>query len=131
MAICSTKCTRVVRETRDRTPSKRAHVRRFACHVSVILVFLLSCLTGFAADAESRLTLVIIDAASHQPVPGRIHLVGPNGQPVKPPELPFWRDHFVCTGSVELKLPPGLCRWQVERGPEWSRTNGTITLVDG
>jgi hypothetical protein len=81
-------------------------------------------------EAESSLTLVVIDSTSHQPVPCRIHLVGPNGQAVKPPELPFWRDHFVCTGAVQLALPPGAYRWQVERGPEWSRTNGAVTLSE-
>jgi hypothetical protein len=82
------------------------------------------------AEDTSRLTLAVIDSASHRPVACRIHLVGPNGQAVKPPELPFWRDHFVCTGAVDLALPPGAYRWQVERGPEWSRTNGSLTLAD-
>ena len=110
--------------------SSRKRPHRFL-RWGVLAFVILSLRIIHGAENTGTLNLVVMDSTSHRPVPCRIHLAGPNGQPVKPPELPFWRDHFVCTGSVRLALAPGAYRWQVERGPEWSRTNGSLTLAEG
>jgi hypothetical protein len=60
--------------------------------------------------------------------PCRVHLKGPDGKAVKPPNLPFWRDHFVVPGRVELDLPPGRYAYEVERGPEWTSAAGTFDV---
>lgn len=56
--------------------------------------------------------------------PCRIHLKGPDGKPVQPPGFPFWKDHFVVPGAVDLDLPPGRYAYEVERGPEWTSAAG-------
>jgi hypothetical protein len=73
----------------------------------------------------------IVDAAGGKPLPCRIHLTDPAGKPVRAPGLPFWRDHFVCPGTVALDLPPGRYDYEVERGPEWSRARGSFDAADG
>src|SRR5688500_6962125 len=61
-------------------------------------------------------------------VPCRIQLKGPDGKAVKPPGLPFWKDHFVVPGRVELDLPAGRYAYEVERGPEWTSAAGAFDV---
>jgi hypothetical protein len=70
--------------------------------------------------------IVVVDKATGEPVPCRVHLKDPEGQPVRAPGLPFWRDHFVCRGRVDLDLPEGRYAYEIERGPEWSAARGEI-----
>ncbi|WP_152049292.1 CehA/McbA family metallohydrolase [Tautonia marina] len=64
-------------------------------------------------------------------MPARVSLSGPDGEPVLPPGLPNWRDHFNCDGSVELDLDPGSYAYVVERGPEFTRSAGQFALEGG
>lgn len=64
-------------------------------------------------------------------MPCRIHLRDANGTPRKAEGLPFWRDHFVCSGRASLPLAPGEYRWEIERGPEHERLAGTTTVASG
>jgi len=64
-------------------------------------------------------------------VPCRVHLSDPAGKPVRAPGLPFWRDHFVCPGSVTLSLAPGKYALEVERGPEYSAASDTLAVEAG
>ena len=88
---------------------------------------------GAAAAANSRaaaaLEFVTTDEAN-QIAPCRIHLRDAAGKPVKAPELPFWSDHFVCTGKVSLTLSPGEYQYEIERGPEYRSISNSITLRD-
>ncbi len=70
--------------------------------------------------------LVIVEKSTGKPVPCRVHLKDPAGKPVKPPGLPFWRDHFVCPGRVRLDLAAGKHAYEIERGPEYSAASGTL-----
>ena len=36
-----------------------------------------------------------------------MHLKDGRGRPVRPPKVPFWRDHFVFDGQIPLELPLG------------------------
>lgn len=87
-------------------------------------------LTGPPARGErqspQRVTLDIRE--NGQPVPCRVHLKDEKGQPVGAPGLPYWRDHFVCPGSVSLDLPPGRYTYEVERGPEYRPATGEFTV---
>ena len=82
-----------------------------------------------AAAGEVRIT--VTDRATGKPVPCRIHLKDAAGKPVPADKLPFWHDHFVCPGTVRLELPAGRYPFEVERGPEYSREAGTVTVGDG
>ena len=77
---------------------------------------------SLAPGAQVRFT--ILDSATEQPVPCRIHLKDNGGKPVLPKGLPFWHDHFVCPGLAELELKPGRYTYEVDRGPEFLVTTG-------
>jgi hypothetical protein len=81
-----------------------------------------------AAGAQVRLT--ILDSATEKPVPCRIHLKDPAGKPVRPQGLPFWHDHFICTGLAELELAPGDYTYEIDRGPEYMVTTGRLMLAE-
>ena len=71
---------------------------------------------GSAGSAVSDGELRVVDAATSEPIPCRIHLADPAGLPVAPPGCPAWKDHFVCDGSARLQLAPGTYRCRIERG---------------
>src|ERR1051325_4152338 len=78
------------------------------------------------ADQSVRLTTLSTDASG--PIPCRIHLKDSSGKPIRAPGLPFWNDHFVCTGEVSLKIPVGSYTYEIERGPEYSSISNRFTL---
>lgn len=41
--------------------------------------------------------------------------------------MAFWQDHFVCAGSAELDLAPGTYPYEINRGPEYLLTAGTVS----
>jgi hypothetical protein len=69
-----------------------------------------------------------IEDARGKLLPARVHLYDQAGKAQRPEGLPFWGDHFVCGGEAELTLPVGKYRYEVERGPEHSRGQGSVTL---
>jgi hypothetical protein len=78
-----------------------------------------------------RLRIVERKAGQAAPVPARVHLADAGSKPVLAPGLPGWRDHFNCDGDVRLDLPPGRYTYTVERGPEYRRASGAMTLSAG
>ncbi len=82
-------------------------------------------------SASGVLEITVAEFGSDRPVPCHVFLTGPDGKPVKPPGLPFWRDHFACPGSCKLNLPPGDYRYTIERGPEYRPSSGRATLPAG
>src|SRR5947208_12491475 len=82
---------------------------------------------AIAAD-QGRLEIRAIDKGSGQPVAARMHLKNPKGQPVKPPKVPFWKDHFVFDGTIVLELPLGSYTFEMECGPEYKFQTGYFTL---
>ena len=92
----------------------------------MVLAFILS--SAFATQAA--LEFSVLDE-SGRPAPCRIHLRDASEKPVKAPELPFWSDHFVCTGKVSLALDPGKYTYEIERGPEFERYSEAITITEG
>jgi len=103
---------------------------------------LVLCVSGLAAAVSepAAVTITIRDKSSRNLMPARVHLKDSSGKAHQPKQLPFWRDHFVCTGEVKLELAPGNYTLEVERGPEFSahrsefgvtagvETNLTVTL---
>jgi hypothetical protein len=71
-----------------------------------------------------------LDSDTDKPLPCRIHVKDAAGKPVRPKGLPFWHDHFVCAGSVELDLAPGQYPYEIDREPEHSLTTGTVAVAD-
>jgi hypothetical protein len=92
---------------------------------TMVLGFILS--SAFATQAA--LEFSVLDE-SGRPAPCRIHLRDASEKPVKAPELPFWSDHFVCTGKVSLALDPGKYTYEIERGPEYNSISNSILLAD-
>ncbi len=87
--------------------------------------------TQAAATEKGRLTITVTEPNSQSPVPCRIHLKDPAGNPVQAGALPFWRDHFVCPGTVQLELAAGAYSYEIERGPEYSQATGRVEVARG
>jgi hypothetical protein len=87
-------------------------------------------ITHVAAAEMVRLQINVNDRQG-KPVPCRVHLANAMGEPVKAAGLPFFRDHFTCDGRVVLNLQPGKYTYAVERGPEFERLIGALTLKEG
>src|ERR1700687_884900 len=79
--------------------------------------------------AQESVRLAILSSETGATIPCRIHLQDAGNKPVQAPGLPFWRDHFVCTGEVSFKLPLGAYSYQIERGPEHSAVTGSFTVA--
>ncbi len=99
---------------------------RSTCWISIVFV-----LTGSTAYADDRPSLFFeVSDANQEPLACRIHVYDAAGTPQRAFGLPFWRDHFVCAGEAELRLPAGQYRYEIERGHEYERIAGTIVLED-
>src|SRR5947209_12138077 len=84
---------------------------------------------GLAAAADKgRLEVHIVDKASGQPLAARMHLKDPHGKPVRPPKVPFWKDHFAIDGTIVFELPLGVYTFDLEAGPEYKFQSGYFTL---
>ena len=57
--------------------------------------------------ANGKVEISVLDQATGKPMPCRVHLKDAAGKAQRAAELPFWRDHFVCPGTMELELAPG------------------------
>jgi hypothetical protein len=100
-------------------------MRRSICWVSVIFAL------GRAAFLPAgTLEIQVVDASGER-LPCRIHLKDASGAAQKADKLPFWHDHFVCPGLVELSLKPGTYTYEIERGPEYRPATGTVNLPGG
>jgi hypothetical protein len=80
-----------------------------------------------AAD-EGKLLIKVVDKATKQPRAARMHLKDGRGRPVRPPKVPYWRDHFVFDGQIQLELPLGAYTFELECGPEYKFDSGHFTL---
>lgn len=85
---------------------------------------------GVPIARGATVVFTVREADSSEPVPCRIHLKNPAGEPVFPRGLPKWNDHFVCPGTVTLDLPPGIYPYEVERGPEYRRVSGALVASE-
>jgi hypothetical protein len=92
-----------------------------------LAVFGFLVVAGIARAAE--VTIVVREQG--RIVPCRIHVTNAQGTALRAPKLPFWRDHFVCPGEVELRLSAGEYAYEVERGPEYVPAVGKFTVRDG
>ncbi|MHC4398549.1 MAG: CehA/McbA family metallohydrolase [Planctomycetota bacterium] len=83
---------------------------------------------GWAAE-PGRVGIAVVDQ-DDKPLPCRIHLKDSAGNPQQAGELPFFRDHFVCPGNVELELAAGKYTFEIERGPEYESHSGSFDLAE-
>jgi hypothetical protein len=97
-------------------------------HSVLMIILRLYWLPACAADTTVWLT---IEDLTKQPVPCRVHLKDDKQKPAKSPGLPFWRDHFVCEGAVQLPLAAGDYTYEIERGPEYFAVTGKFTVTAG
>jgi hypothetical protein len=92
-----------------------------------LVILLIIAASDVRAAEGSRVTIRVTEKATGKVMPARIHLKDSSGKAHQPKQLPFWRDHFVCTGEVQLDLAAGDYSIEVERGPEFSSHQGTFT----
>ena len=105
----------------------RLHVR-----LLVLSLFAVHPAAAFAQDSVTWLAITVVEEDADVPIPCRIHLRGSDGKPIRGGRLPFFRDHFVCPGTVELEMAPGEYTYEIERGPEyWAHSGSLRLLADG
>jgi hypothetical protein len=95
-----------------------------------LILFLLFLSAGAAQLNAESVTLRIVDSDSGEMIPCRIHLKDSAGQPIKPEGAPFFRDHFVCRGEMDLKLAPGNYAYEIERGPEYELVTDHLKVLE-
>lgn len=81
-----------------------------------------------AAGGKGKFRITVIDEKTKQPIACRMHLKWNNGKPRRVGRLPFWQDHFVFDGTIDLELPPGTYLFDLERGPEYHLRTGRFVL---
>jgi hypothetical protein len=92
---------------------------------------------GGPAAAEGTLAemgairLRVREKGRDPPLPARIHLRDPRGEPVRAPGLPFFHDHFSCEGDVRIELAAGGYDYTVARGPEYREASGRVEVAAG
>jgi hypothetical protein len=118
----------MLRKTTAAAPSVFRPRRSVAC-LALAVALAAGPLHG-AADAagEGLLTLHVTDSKTKEPLPCRLHLVGPGKKPRKADPLPFWYDHIVFPGAVELKLPVGNYTFQLQCGLEYYTVSGNFKI---
>ncbi|MDP6443643.1 MAG: CehA/McbA family metallohydrolase [Pirellulaceae bacterium] len=84
-----------------------------------------------ALAVKGELEISVVDRDTGEPIAVRMHLKNQRGRFVKPPGLPFWKDHFVFSGKVVLKLSPGPYTFEMERGPEYQIRRGNFLIRSG
>ncbi len=115
---------------------ERIKVRRHLyCRRAIVTRWLFAALlaawmTVAVRAGEGRLALSVIDRETQAPVACRMHLKNAAGKPVRPPRVPYWHDHFVFPGSIELTLPRANYTFELERGPEYTVVRGHFTIED-
>lgn len=84
-----------------------------------------------AAENETRLQ-IRVKSDSPEMLPCRLHVFDVDrNRSVRTQNLPFWHDHFVCNGEIDLKVEPGNYRIEIERGPEWTRGGWGVLVEAG
>lgn len=77
---------------------------------------------------QGTLQLTALAGDSQKKIPCWVHLTDAKGKATRVQHLPFWRDHFVCDGQFQTKLPVGNYTYEIERGPEYLTTRGKLLI---
>src|SRR5688572_27303995 len=113
---------------RGRKPCRAAILKAMFRVVSIVALGCAFVASLAQAADEGRLELKVADKATGKSLAARMHLKDPRGKAVRPPKVPFWKDHFVFDGSIVLELPLGTYSFELECGPEYKFSSGHFTL---
>ena len=93
------------------------------------LIGLASCLGGAGAqEVRAVWRPQIVDAATGKRLAANVFLLDSAGKLIRPPDAPFWRDHFSTWGSPAVDLGVGVYQYEIERGPCWRPASGEIRI---
>jgi len=70
----------------------------------------------------------VVDRATGRLLACRMHLKNERGRVQRPQGAPFWHDHFVFDGSIQLRLPTGRYTFEMECGPEYHTRDGHFVI---
>lgn len=103
------------------------------CRLAVAWMLALNCVWALPAVAgtKGKLHVAVVDKATNESLPVRMHLLDKAGKPVLPPGLPGWKDHFVFDGTTTLELRPGRYTFEIERGLEYKTRYGDFEIESG
>ena len=73
---------------------------------------------------------VISEKDADEPVPCSVYLWNDQQKPIQVPGLPFWKNHFATHGEFEIELPAGDYNFEIHRGPEYRRIQGSMEVRD-
>jgi len=73
---------------------------------------------------------VISERDADKPVPCHVYLRNDQQKPIEVPGLPFWKNHFATHGEFEIELPAGDYTFEIHRGPEYRRIQGSMEVRD-
>src|SRR5215467_14154730 len=100
-----------------------------------LLVFAFSltaaAISPMPAWAKGKLLLRVVDEKTKTPIPFRIHLKNDKGIFQRLPQLPFWHDHVVAPGELQLDVFRGNYFFELDHGPEFHNFTGFFTINDG
>jgi hypothetical protein len=98
---------------------------RLCCTAVLLATIAVDVSFTWADEAETGILRFLVKDAHGEPSTCRFHLSNQNDKSVRPPNRPFWHDHFVGHGTIELELPIGKYQYTVQRGPEYADLSGT------
>jgi hypothetical protein len=106
----------------------RAAPRQRLARLAVACLLLTGVAAPSAQAADGRLVITVVDRDTGKPIAARMHLRRADGKARKPKGVPFWHDHFVFPGRIELDLPKGNYIFELERGLEYLTQTGHFTI---
>ena len=112
------------------TVVKLAFAARRYVPLIVGLVCLAAHMTPSCSALETGQLVVAVTDGQGGNVAFRIHLKDASGEVVHPESVPFWHDHFVVETGHALELPVGEYHYDIEKGPEFLRLSGKLTIAE-
>lgn len=101
----------------------------FTTTILVLLTVLFCCAPTSSQAATGVLKVSVSDEDTGQPLPFLLFLTTDKGQGRRIPKVPFWADHHVVNGAIDLKLPLGNYKFEIDCGPEYTTRSGYFQMV--
>jgi hypothetical protein len=111
------------------THGKRFMRLRFAFFAALVAFSMAETLVA-APRPEGQLELEVVDAATGQPIPARLHLLNSRKRPVKLnlPDTAEFAGHFYVDGTLSLPLRRGQFTFEIDAGPEYRTQTGHFEI---
>lgn len=82
-----------------------------------------------AQAATGVLKVTVSDEDTGKSLPFMLYLTTDKGQGRRLPNVPFWGDHCLIDKSVDMKLPLGNYKFEIDCGPEYTTRSGFFQMI--